>query len=148
MAEAMAKKWLAANAPTRTDIEFTSAGLAAFPGSPASAQSIDVMRLAGVNLTGHRARQISGDLVAESDLILTMTKGHKYALLEMFPDLANKFYTLGEFASGQEADIPDPFARPIEVYTKCAGKIGEYLEKALQKILNLNPDNLTNVGGK
>lgn len=148
MAEALAKKWLAANAPTRTDIEFVSAGLAAFPGSPASGQAIDVMRLAGVNLAGHRARQISRDYVVDSDLILTMTKGHKCALLQMYPESTNKIYTLAEFAAGQETDIPDPFAQSTEVYKKCAGEIGEYLGKALQKVLDLNPDNLNNVGGK
>lgn len=148
MAEALAKNWLAANAPTRTDIMFASAGLAAFPGSPASAQSIDVMRLAGIDLTCHRAKQISGDLVAESDLIITMTKGHKHALLEMYPESVNKIYTLAEFAAGQDADISDPFARPIEVYKRCAGEIEQYMDKALRKVLNLSPDNLSNVEGK
>lgn len=148
MAEAIAKKWLASNAPSRDDIILISAGLAAYPGSPASAQSIDVMRSVGIDLTDHRAKQISGDLVAESDLILTMTRGHKYALLEMYPESGDKIYTLGEFASGQEADISDPFARPTEVYKKCSEEIEKYLDKAMQKILNLNSDNLNKVGGK
>lgn len=139
MAEALAKKWLSLKAPTRTDIEFMSAGIAAFPGSPASAQSIDVMRLTGIDLTGHRAKQISADLVAESDLILTMTKGHQHALSEMYPEAVGKIYTLGEFAYNREVNIPDPFGQPTEVYAECAGEIGKSLEKALQKILNLYP---------
>ena len=148
MAEAMAKRWLVLNAPSRQDIELTSAGLAAYPGSPASSQSIDVMRSAGIDLTDHRAKQISEDLIAQSDLILTMTRGHKYALLDIYPEYVHKIYTFGEFASGQETDIPDPFARPIDVYKKCSKEIGKYLEKVMQKIINLNPDNLNNVGGK
>ncbi len=135
MAEALAKSWVALNAPLRNDIEFTSAGIAAFPGSPASSQAIQVMKDGGLDLTSHRATLLSGDLVESCDLMITMTSGHKHVLIEAYPEAAGKVFTLAEFADNSRNDISDPFAQSVDVYRKCALEIERLLDKALPKIL-------------
>lgn len=134
MAEGLARKWLADNAPDCSDISLTSAGLAALPGSPASEYAVEVMREAGIDLTSHRARQFSRELVRESDLILVMTAAHKRLILENIPEAAGKVFTLAEFAGGRQ-DVSDPFGMPVGIYRKCALEIGELVAKSLHKIL-------------
>lgn len=135
MAEALARRWLETNAPGCMNIQVESAGLAAYPGSLASPQAVEVMGLAGIDLGAHRARQFSADMAEKSDLILTMTAGHKRVLTEKFPAAAGKTYTLAEFAGREPLDIPDPIGRPVEVYEKCAREIRELVGEALHKIL-------------
>jgi len=135
MAEALAKKWVEVNAPDRTDIEITSAGLAAYPGLPASPQAIDVMHSAGLDLTFHRARQFSRELGEYSDIIITMTEGHKKALQDLYPEMVPKIFTLGELAGNAGYSVADPFGQPVEVYEKCALEIQELIDKALHKIV-------------
>ncbi|HWI55048.1 MAG TPA: low molecular weight protein arginine phosphatase, partial [Desulfobacteria bacterium] len=135
MAEALAKSWFNSHVPERTDIECISAGIAAFPGSPASTQAIQVMQDGGLDLTGHRAKLFSADLMENSDLVLTMTSGHKHVLIETFPEAAGKVFTLAEFADNSKRDISDPFAQSVGEYRKCAGEIAAFLDKALPRIL-------------
>lgn len=135
MAEVLARNWMAKHAPQRTDIEFSSAGLAAFPGSYASSQAIQVMSSAGIDLKDHRARMLRADLIEGCDLILTMTSGHKCVITESYPEAAAKVFTLAEYANDSGRDISDPFAQSVEVYRHCAGEIERLLNRALPKIL-------------
>jgi protein-tyrosine-phosphatase len=133
MAEALARQWAETFAPDR-GLNFISAGLAAWPDQPASHQAVETMRETGVDITRHRARQVSAELVRKADLILTMTGRHKKMLLATFPESADKVYTLVEFAVG-DGDISDPYGRPVEVYRRCAGEMRLLIEKALHKII-------------
>ncbi|MFZ5641332.1 MAG: low molecular weight protein arginine phosphatase, partial [Bacillota bacterium] len=72
MAEALARQWAETFAPDR-GLNFISAGLAAWPDQPASHQAVETLRETGVDITLHRARQVSAELVQKADLILTMT---------------------------------------------------------------------------
>ncbi len=138
MAEALARKWLGLNAPNRRDIELISAGLAAYPGSPASPQAIEVMGMAEIDLTAHQARQMSAELARDSDIIFTMTANQKRVLTEMYPETAVKVFTLAEFGNNRGYDITDPIGQPVQVYQKCARELQELVNRALHKILKQN----------
>ena len=101
------------------DFTVISAGLAAMPSAPASANAITVMKERQIDLENHRAQLVSEDLIAGADLILTMTQSHKTSLKEAAPD---KVYTVGEYAN-TEISITDPFGGDIEVYRTCADEI-------------------------
>jgi len=134
MAEALARQWLDNNAPAAAGVEVTSAGLAAWSGSPASDNAVKVMAAAGIDLTAHRAKPLTGELVRESDVVLVMTDSHKRAITDNFPDFAPKVFTLGEF-TGSNTDVPDPFGQPVHIYEKCAIKLRELVGNSLHKIL-------------
>ena len=96
-----------------------SAGLMAMPNAPASANAVMVMKERQIDIKGHQAQLVSEALLDEADLILTMTLGHKTALIQAAPD---KVYTLGEYA-GQEILVSDPFGGDLDVYRTCADEI-------------------------
>lgn len=131
MAEHIAKKVICERG--LTGLEVSSAGLGAWAGEPVSRQAALVLEEMGVSASGHRAARLTNTDVERADIILTMTKAHREALVTAFPKAAGKIFTLAEYAGG-EGDIPDPIGQPVEVYRECAKKLKEFIEKALTKI--------------
>jgi protein-tyrosine-phosphatase len=136
MAEALARNWLKINALQNTETQITSAGLAAFSGSPASQQAIVVMAERGLDLTCHKAKQFSGELLVQSDIVFTVTENHRRALVKMFPQAAAKIHVLAEFAGRTGFDIADPFGQSVDVYRKCAAQMEELIDRAFSKLFN------------
>ena len=109
----------------------TSAGVAAAPNAPASANAVAVMKERQIDLASHQARRVTEALLLEADLILTMTQSHKTALVQA---AADKIYTIGEYA-GQKISVSDPFGGDLEVYRACAEEIYGLLVMIKDKIL-------------
>ncbi len=118
------------------DISAQSAGIYADPGEPASEEAIEVMADYGIDLSSHRSRNISDDMIAESDLILTMTEGHKMMTSALAPD---KIFTICEF-SGYDGDIIDPFGGDVEEYEETAEAIYDCLTEIAEKIADSQGD--------
>ncbi|MCL6449972.1 MAG: low molecular weight protein arginine phosphatase [Acetobacteraceae bacterium] len=101
MAEAMLRGLAPGGPPHRPGPgwEVASAGLSALPGAPASPHAVQALSEAGLDLSRHRARQITREMVESSDLILTMTRQQKRAVLELAPRAAGRVFTLKEFVA-------------------------------------------------
>lgn len=119
-----------------TDWEVFSAGIFATPNAPASPQAIEVMREHDLDLSGHRATQLAKEMVADADLIVTMTARHKSHILQYFPEVAEKTFTLKELSNNdnKDLDISDPFGGGVEVYRRTAAEMKEHLEKVVDRI--------------
>lgn len=115
------------------DMEVASAGTAVFFRGGASEQAVEVMKERGVDLSGHRSRPVGIHDLEKADLVLTMTRGHKRAVLEMAPALSGKVFTLKEYVR-DGSDISDPFGGTVEDYRACADEIEEALKKLVKKI--------------
>ena len=62
-----------------------------------------------------------------------MTKGHKEAVINRFPNAQSKTYTLKEFARlDGNLDIVDPFGGSIEEYRSAFFDIQEAIEKVAE----------------
>lgn len=131
MAEALLKAKIAA-AHKEQEITVLSAGFAG-SGSVASPQAIEAMRRVGLDLTPHRSRQITPELIQAADLILTMTAAHKSFLLNVSKDAEGKTFTLGEY-SGDGGDVLDPFGQALPIYQACARQLADMIDKVWRKI--------------
>jgi len=89
-----------------------------------------------LNLAEHRARQLLPEYVQAADLVLTMTRSHKDAVIAAVPQAADKVFTLAEFA-GEVRDVSDPFGGSDAIYENCAAEIARLLDKAWEKIIQL-----------
>ncbi len=107
-----------------------SAGLSAFPGGPASPEAVAVMKQRGLSLVHHQSRAVSDRLIAHADLVLTMTRSHRNAIIQRWPELAAKTHLL----SDSSGDVSDPFGGPESVYAACAVQIEEYLRGWVDQI--------------
>jgi protein-tyrosine phosphatase len=84
----------------------------------------------GIYSEGHRARQVSEEMLEEADLVLTMGPRHSAALRRHFGDLQGKVYSLPEYAtsaSSQEG-IPDPYGHTMTAYRASVRQLLEYLD--------------------
>lgn len=105
-----------------------SAGMFVPYPSHASKNAITVMGEYGIDISSHRSRQVTDAMAEKADLILTMTEGHKKALLTVFPHIAEKTFTLPEYA-GTQGDIEDPFGGDKALYRACAESIRSFIKE-------------------
>lgn len=98
-------------------VEVASAGLAAEDGHPASRHAVAVAERHGLDLSGHRSRALTPELVAWADLVLAMSPSHVYALER--GGAGEKVALLGDFAAGGDGEgtpVPDPFGGDEAAY--------------------------------
>jgi tRNA threonylcarbamoyl adenosine modification protein (Sua5/YciO/YrdC/YwlC family) len=133
MAEALLRERIVEKFGSEDTIRVLSAGVAAGAGMGASPQAIEVMGGRGLDLTGHSSRPLDDSVMKVADLVLTMTEGHRAAILAAWPEMHDRVFPLRR----DGGDISDPVGMPVEVYKHCAEQIDLELAKWLD---NLNDD--------
>lgn len=99
-------------------------------------QAIKIMKEYGIDISSHKTKSLSKDLIDEADLILVMEKKHKERVREINPEAEKKTFLLKEFAGEKESlEIRDPIGLSDEIYKMVAEEIKSALEKVLPKIL-------------
>ena len=106
-------------------LQVFSAGISALEGKPASANAVQACREIGVDLGSHASHRITGDDIAASDLIVTVSPTHAY-ILEQAGAPREKIYVLG--------DIRDPFGEDIEAYRACREELSAALGILIQRV--------------
>jgi protein-tyrosine-phosphatase len=98
------------------DFAVSSAGTGAWDGAPASEGAYLVALERGLDLSSHRARLLTREIVEDTDLVLTMARHHRARVHELGGE--GRAFVLGEFAGrgGDEAEVGDPFGGDLEVY--------------------------------
>lgn len=138
MAEGILKK-LMLESGKQEEFEITSCGIAARLGDEVSPNAVKVLHNMDIDISDHRAKQLTKELLEEVDLILTMTKSHKNYILNLFPHVKGRVFVMGEFAHerGDEGfDIIDPFGGDEDVYAQVADEIKRILEKVVERLIN------------
>lgn len=108
----------------------SSAGLSAGPGDPATPESADVLREMGVDLSAHRSRPCSADLIARADDVIAMTRSHLLSLVSKYPVLNGALRLL----CGPDGDLDDPIGGGPDVYRKCARTIHQHVDRLLTEM--------------
>lgn len=80
-------------------VALSSAGTHALLGKPMYETNQEIAQELGIiDASNHRARQLSLDMLKQSDLILAMDRGHRRRIVEMLPRASRYTFTLREFA--------------------------------------------------
>lgn len=106
-----------------------SAGTSAYGGSLVSEESVEVCRARGVDITGHRSRRLSLELIHPADYIYTMGAHHADVVRSMAPSVADKVMTL----AGDE-EISDPIGGTLDEYARVADRIEQALRTRLNEV--------------
>jgi protein-tyrosine phosphatase len=136
MAEALFKHRLAERLGCRVDelpdrgYAVSSAGIAALPDDPATRESAEVLRDLGVDLSGHRSRPASADLIARADDVIAMTRGHLTTLVGRYPVLGGALRLL----CGPAGDLDDPIGGGPDVYRACATTVREHVDRLITEM--------------
>ncbi len=105
----MAEALLRARLGHRPRFDVSSAGVSALVGHPADESAVALMRERGIDISGHRARQLTPQVAAEADLVLVMESGHERAVYSIAPQARGKVHRIGRFGN---FDVPDPYRLP------------------------------------
>ncbi|MBX7237085.1 MAG: hypothetical protein K1X65_22065 [Caldilineales bacterium] len=133
MAEALLAQEIA-DAGLAAEVEVASAGTYAVVGAGASGGSVLAMAERGLDLSGHRGRQLDARLVGGADLILVMEEAHRRSIFYTWPQALRKTFLLSEMA-GEHAEIDDPYGGPQAAYEAAAVIIAEYVQRGLPGML-------------
>ena len=118
-------------APLFNSLQIQSAGISAAQGWPMSVPMEMLLQERGLDWS-HQSQRISLELIDWADLILTMTRAHKVWLIDQIPDIADKIFTLKEYAGdSSQPDLDDPYGTDLDSYRQCAAEI----EQACDRIL-------------
>jgi protein-tyrosine-phosphatase len=117
------------------EIEVTSAGTGAWDGAPVSEGAYLVALEQGLDLSAHRARLLTRDLVEHSDLILTMARHHRARVDELGGQ--GHVFVFGEYAgrTGEGAEVSDPFGGDLNVYRDTCVELAALVATAVDRIV-------------
>lgn len=123
----------------RSDIQVYSCGIYAQDGDIPTYEAREAINEYGVNLSNHFAINIKNSIIKDMDLILCATKSHKIAVIDIYPELEEKVFTMKEYVNydrehHDNIDIKDPWGYDLETYRSCLAEIDECLELLLKKI--------------
>lgn len=133
MAEAIARAMIAERG--LADVVVSSAGTSAWDGAPASDPAVLVAMEHGMDITGHRSRVLSREIVEGADLILTMGPHH----LERAAAFSGreKSHLLTDYASRgvSSAPVADPFGGDLEAYRTTFDELQATITQVLDRLV-------------
>jgi protein-tyrosine phosphatase len=107
-----------------------SAGIAAMMDGAAAEEAVEVARAYGADLSGHRSRPLTAELVAQADYLVGMTQGHVLAVAGQYPHLGPPPRLL----SADGDDIADPVGCDQAVYQECAEQLWRHLQRFVAEL--------------
>ena len=118
------------------DVRAVSAGTSAIPGYPPTPEAAAVMAEDAVDITAHRTRKLTGELVAEASVIVAMAESHMDAVVALDPGAVGKVYLLRDFSGAKSADrnIRDPIGHSIETYRAVRDEIKKLVKNLSERL--------------
>ncbi len=116
-----------------------SAGVGAIDGYPASAETLKLLKLEGIDMSSHKSRRVTAQMVRAADKIFVMEQSHRDVIVGSWPETSEKTHLLTEympakFGQGAGIDIPDPirmsdgfYSNVYQVIKDCVSRISEEL---------------------
>ena len=115
-------------------VRVESAGTSAIPGAPASAQALAVAEEHGMDLSPHRSRPLSRELLAWADLVLAMSPAHVARVASL--DGGDRVLLVTAFLEGPEAGLPvqDPFGGDLDEYRLTYAQLATALDAVMERL--------------
>lgn len=117
MAEALLAHRLAGRGVVAT---VESAGIAALSGRPADPTAQALMGERGLDISGHRARQLTPELIRAFELVLVMEADQQKAIESMLPSARGRVHRIGRFGG---FDVPDPYRQDRAAFERALALI-------------------------
>ena len=112
----------------KTGLTAASAGLFTQDGMPASQNAIAASAERGADIAAHRSRMLTAEMAHAARYLVCMTGAHYDRLCELFPDCADKVFTL------LPEDISDPFGGDLETYRRAAVEIDAGVRSIIERL--------------
>ncbi|MGE2689150.1 low molecular weight phosphatase family protein [Mycolicibacterium pulveris] len=141
-----------------SDFYASSAGVRAAIGRPMQPHAAVVLEQLGGEASNFAARQLTSRIASKADLVLTMTRAHRDAVLELAPRQLHRTFSLSDAArlvtelnarnvddlaalraqlpGGELLDIPDPIGQNSEFHASVGSQIAALLPPILELCRN------------
>ncbi len=96
-----------------------SAGFHETSGRPTPKEFIALAAEFGIDLSGHRSRVVTAELLSQAEAILLMDERNRRALSRLRPGLAPRARLLGSYAPDVPDEIADPWGKATELARGC-----------------------------
>lgn len=103
----------------------SSCGILANNGSKTAENAISVLKEIGIDMSDHKSKRISDDLVAEFDTVVCMEDTNLKVFQELIPNYKGVVKVL---------NVADPYGFNIETYRACRDEIIEKCKALLKEI--------------
>jgi protein-tyrosine phosphatase len=115
-------------------VKVRSAGLGALIGMPADPNAMLLMNERGIDISQHRAMQITHDMCLNADLVFVMTQSQRERAESLYPLARGRVFRLGQY---MKQDIPDPYRMPERAFRHALDLIDEGAREWLRRIAKL-----------
>jgi protein-tyrosine-phosphatase len=132
MAEGLLRAALAAKGLDQVTV--SSAGTGAWDGAPVSEGSYLVGLEQGLDLSEHRARLLTRDVVRSADLILVMSGHHVARVTELGGE--DKVHLLGTYAGREEgqSEVNDPYGADLTAYRTTFAELQDLIGSVVSRV--------------
>lgn len=115
-------------------VTVSSAGTGAWDGAPVSEAAYLVSLEQGLDLSEHRARLLTRDLVRGADLILTMSGHHLARVAELGGE--DKVHLLGAYAGRDEGqtEVSDPYGADLATYRATFTELHDLIGSVVSRV--------------
>jgi L-threonylcarbamoyladenylate synthase len=108
-------------------LAISSVGISALANDAATREAADILAELGIDLSAHRSRPASTDIIGRADDVIAMTRSHLVTLVSKYPVLSGSLRLL----CGPDGDLDDPIGGGIDVYRACAGTIQRHVDRLI-----------------
>ena len=109
-------------------IEVSTAGVFSGAGARATPQAVQAAKALGADISRHRSKPVSDELIGSADVVFCMTQGHVTQVRHAVPSAAGKVKRLDS-----RRDISDPIGGGLEIYLQTARQIADAVRERLSK---------------
>ena len=119
-------------------IVVSSAGISGMDNYPAARNAIEAAKHWNVDISDHRARSLTGEMIAEADLLLPMSPEHAEYILRVDSGAVNKTFLVKAFPkpySPAQEGVDDPIGGLLDQYNRTYLELDDVLRRAEGDIL-------------
>ncbi len=121
----MAEGLLRARFAARGRGSVSSAGLAALSDRPADPLAVSLLAERGIDISAHRARQLTPEILGPAELVLVMDAAQQQAIERLAPAARGRVHRIGRFGG---YDVDDPFRGSRRAFEHALGLIERGLD--------------------
>ena len=126
MAEGLLNHALSGQDEPLRSLKVISAGLAARPGEHVSANSVAALKKVGLDISGHRARPLTQEMLDDALAVFCMTQSHCGLIELQASPVPERMHLLRDFMpEGSTREIVDPYGGSLKHYELCRDEIVE-----------------------
>ena len=138
MAAALFRHALDAQDEPLHSLSVSSVGISAYPGQPASANSVRALKKVGIDIGSHRSQPLTQEIVDRALAFFCMTETHLAMLHYQIEPPPQNAFLMRQFISGvDDTQIPDPFGMELRQYEACRDSMVEAIPSLIEIVRRL-----------